>query len=431
LIFKKVYISGATESQQVYIKNKIYQGEEKNFSIHDFKQSYFQLLMNPKIKEIIPYAKYNAEDQTFDLYMNVKIENEIVTDFGGNISSMNANQIFLGVGYQTLTDLSASFNLNTQLGNTYNEITFYGKLEIPSRIPLYVSTIISYDTKKFYERGKLFIETELSTFTNQREMYGKIGIGLPFLANAKTDLMIGFGQLEDQYYQNQLFLGAAYDRSLYDLLNLGLYYQKNSLDAKQYPIKGQQHKVYAQYISGNELFFPAKTRKATESLSQSYIQLQAVLNNYHVIGSHFNLGYWIEGVASSKNLWSNYTASILQAPGFTPTPHSKMIFNEAFHANQYFAGGIIPIFKLNSTFHIRGEFYGFLPVYPIKRDRNNKAYYGELFSNPAYWGEISVVARISSFLAVSLYANHYTYPKNSWNAGLNIGYLLFGPKYIQ
>ncbi|MDR2683464.1 MAG: patatin, partial [Dysgonamonadaceae bacterium] len=136
------------------------------------------------------------------------------------------------------------------------------------------------------------------------------------------------------------------------------------------------------------------------------------------------------GMASSKNLWSNYTASVLQAPGFTPTPHSKLIFNEAFHANQYIAAGLIPILKLNSTFHLRGDFYGFLPVYPIKRDENDQAYYGKLFTGPAYWAEASLVAQLS-FMNVSLYVNHYSYPKNSWNFGLNIGYLIFGPKFIQ
>ncbi|MDR0540621.1 MAG: patatin-like phospholipase family protein [Dysgonamonadaceae bacterium] len=430
LIFKRVYISGTTESQEIYIKNHIHRNNDNSFTIRDFKRTYFQLLMNPKIKEIVPHAEYDYETRAFDLYMDVKIKDEVTAAFGGNISSMNANQIYLGIGYQALSESSTSFNLDTQLGNAYNGFTFYGKLEIPSRIPLNVSGIFSYDIRKFYESKKLFIDTDLATFINQRETFGKIGIELPFLVNAKTDIMIGYGQLEDKYYQNPTYMGAEYDRSRYDLFNFGLYYRKNSLNAKQFPINGQQHKVYAQYISGKEAFFPAKYKHPSTTLSQSYIQLQAVLNNYHTVNSHFNLGYWIEGMASSKNLWSNYTASILQAPGFTPTPHGKLIFNEAFHANQYIAGGFIPILKLNSTFHLRGDFYGFLPVYPIKRGENDTAYYGKLFTEPAYWTEVSLVAQLS-FMSVSLYANHYSYPKNSWNVGLNIGYLIFGPKFIQ
>ena len=121
---------------------------------------------------------------------------------------------------------------------------------------------------------------------------------------------------------------------------------------------------------------------------------------------------------------------MLQAPGFTPTPYSTLVYNEAFHANQYLAGGFIPILKLNSTFHFRGDFYTFLPIFPIKRGENNSVYYGDLFTNPAYSGEISLVAQLS-FMNVSLYSNYYSYPKGNWNFGLNIGYLIFAPKFVQ
>ncbi|GHT06433.1 patatin [Bacteroidia bacterium] len=430
LIFRNIYISGTTEAQKIYIEDQIRRNDDDNFTIRDFKRTYFRLLMNSKIKEILPHAEYDPETKAFDLYMDIKISDEITTAFGGNVSSMSANQIYLGIGYQSLTELSTNFNFDAQLGNAYNGFNLQGKLEVPSRIPLDISAIFSYYTRKFYESEKLFIDTDLATFSNQRETFGKIGVGLPFLASAKMEIMAGYGELEDKYYQNKNYGTTEYDRSKYRLWNFGLYYRKNTLNAKQFPISGQQHKMYAQYIRGGEDFFPAKARKSTDHYNQSYIQLNAGLNNYNTLSKVFNLGYLIEGMVSSKNLWSNYTASVLQAPGFTPTPHSKLIFNEAFHANQYLAGGLIPIVKLNSTFHLRGDFYGFFPIYPIKRGENNKAYYGDMFTNPAYWGEISLVAQLS-FMSVSLYANHYSYPANSWNVGLNIGYLIFGPKFIQ
>jgi NTE family protein len=430
LVFRNVYISGTTEAQRTYIQSRIQRNDDGMFTIRDFKQTYFQLMMNPKINEIVPHAEYDSDSHAFDLFLDIHTKDEITAAFGGNISSMNANQIYLGIGYQSLTELSATFNLDTQLGNAYNGFTFYGKLELPAGLPLDVQAIFSYNIRKFYESQKVFIDTDLATFTHQRETFGKTGIGLPFLTNAKMDLMVGFGQLEDKYYQNRSYAGGDYDRSRYDLFNIGLYYRKNSLDDKQFPINGQHHKVYAQYVSGKETSYVARNKRLSKPLPQSYIQLQAVLNNYHNLHPHFNLGYLIEGMASSKNLWSNYTASVLQAPGFTPTPHSRLIFNEAFHANQYLAAGLIPIYKINATFHLRGDVYGFLPVYPIKRGDDNRAYYGKIFSGPAYWGEVSLVARLS-FMNVSLYANHYSYPRNSWNVGLNIGYLIFGPKFVQ
>ena len=72
-------------------------------------------------------------------------------------------------------------------------------------------------------------------------------------------------------------------------------------------------------------------------------------------------------VISSKNLMNNYTASVLQAPAFTPTPHSEIVFNEAFRANQYVAFGLSPILKLSKLLHFRLDMYGFAPLYEIQK----------------------------------------------------------------
>jgi NTE family protein len=433
LIFKNIYISGTTDAQKIYIENQIRRDEDDNFTIRDFKRTYFRLLSNSKIKEILPRAEYDPENKTFDLYLDIKINDEIVVAFGGNISSISANQVYLGIGYQSLTELSSKLNIDMQLGNAYNGFSVLGKLEIPSKIPLDISALFSYNVRKYYESERLFIDTELSIFSNQRETFGKLGLGLPFLSNAKMDITVGYGELEDKYYQSNSYYTESdknlykFDKSLYKLFNFGFFYRKNSLNAKQFPITGQHHRIYAQYISGTEIFTPSS--RITTKGNQSYLQLTASLNDYRTLSSRFNLGYIVEGVVSSKNLWNNYTSSVLQAPGFTPTPHSMLVFNEAFHANQYLAAGLIPIWKLNSTFHFRGDFYAFLPVYPIQKGKNNGAYYGNLFTSPAYGQEVSLVAQLP-FMSVSLYANHYSYPQNNWNIGLNIGYLIFGPKFI-
>ena len=48
------------------------------------------------------------------------------------------------------------------------------------------------------------------------------------------------------------------------------------------------------------------------------------------------------------------------------------------------------------------NFYGFAPIFPIMRDEESKAYYGELFSKIEYMGEISLVAKLP-FGAISVY----------------------------
>ena len=121
---------------------------------------------------------------------------------------------------------------------------------------------------------------------------------------------------------------------------------------------------------------------------------------------------------------------MMQAGDFSPTPHSKLMYNEAFRANQFVAGGIRPIYFINDMFHVRGEIYGFLPIFPIEKNASNNAYYGKSFSHFEYLGEVSVVCQLP-FGAISAYVNHYSSPKNEWNVGLTIGWQLFNYRFIE
>ncbi len=75
-----------------------------------------------------------------------------------------------------------------------------------------------------------------------------------------------------------------------------------------------------------------------------------------------------------------------------------------------------PVYRLNQMFHLRGEFYGFMPIYPIERNSLNKAYYGKAFSKFEYLGEISVVCQLP-FGDISAYVNHYSSPRRSGMSG--------------
>ncbi|MDR1720760.1 MAG: patatin-like phospholipase family protein [Dysgonamonadaceae bacterium] len=432
LVFKNIYISGINELQQAYVKNQIHPHDGGSFTMKAFKESYFKLLTDSKITEIIPHARYNPEDNTFDLLLDVTINDDIMIAFGGNISSLNANQLYLGLGYQSLTKYLLNFNLDMQVGNAYSGLVFYGRVEPSSKTPLYLQAILTYNDRKYYESNRLFIDTELSTFIHQTESYGKFGIGLPFMKKSRIEAMIGYGILKDKYFQSNMkaYYNTTFDRSRYALFSLEASIKKNTLNYKQYPIAGQEHLLVANFVSGNEKFSPANKIMLEETANyQSWVQIKGKINNYLRLNPKFNLGYLAEIMLSSKNLLGNYTASVLQAPAFTPTPHSILVLNESFRANQYLAGGVTPIMKLNQTIHLRGDFDVFVPFYPINRDPDGMAVYGKFFHQIAYMGELSFVVQLP-FMSIGFYGNYYDFPKNNWNFGLNIGYLIFSPKFL-
>jgi len=434
LRFRNIYVTGLKESQKKYIENQIKRSRDHYFSIQEFKKTYFMLLTNTKIKEIFPSATYDAHDNVFDLYLDIKMKDELEISFGGNVSSMSANQLFFSVAYQNISTIASNYNLNFQVGNAFTGVGYSSRFELPTPHPMDISLDFFHNYRKyFYQSDQPFIDTEVSTFNHQRETFGKLGFGAPITHRSKIDIAAGYGWMEDKYYHSSVHT-YGFDRSMYNLFYSGVLYRLLTQDAKQYPLVGRRHHVFIQYMFGGEQFYEATSDGFSSQPREplSWLQIDAYMNNMHYVSDHFNIGYTLQGVYSTRRQLHNYTASVLQAPAYTPTPHSMLVFNEAFRANQFAAAGAIPVWKLNSTFHFRGDLHGFLPLWPIvEADAlTGTEEKGRLFSRAAYLAELSFVVRLP-FMNISFFANHYSHPAKNWNVGLNIGYLLFAPKFIQ
>lgn len=442
LIFENIYVTGVNEAQRKYIEAQLHRDINHEFSMEEFRRAYFKMLTYSKIKEIMPHAVYNRKEKKFDLYLDVKMREEITVGFGGNVSSHQANQLFLGLGYQYLGRFAADVNSNFQVGNSFSGVLLSGRVYLQTKIPTYLNWQGVFSDKRYSESQSLFYEDVLPAFIKQKELYMKLKMGFPFLNRAKSDIGFAYGQLNDSYYQtsNMMFPNSTFDRSRYDLFSGSLSIERNSLDEKQYPISGRKQFLIAQYITGTERYTPSPVTAPETPVGRkvhSWLQMKGEWQQYQKLNNHFNLGYLAELVVSSKNLMNNYTASVLQAPAFTPTPHSKIVFNEAFRANQYVALGLSPIWKISKLLHFRLDMYGFAPLYEIKKDEIRTSnsyvavpYYGKFLHSFKYMGEAAVVLQLP-FASISLYANGYSYPSRNFNFGLNIGYLIFNPKMLD
>lgn len=434
LRFKNIYIDGANSHQQVYIKKEFHTSDDKEFTYEDLKRGYFRLLSDNMISEIIPHAVFNPEDDTYDLHLKIKMENEFSVRLGGNVSTTSSNQIYLGLTYQNLNYYSKEFTFDGQLGKIYNNAQFMAKVDFATTIPTSYRFIASISTFDYFKKDKLFSKNDKPAFNQKDERFLKLKVALPFLSSKRVELGFGIAQIEDRYFQNNVidFDKDKYDKSEYRLFGGSVSFNGSTLNFRQFPTQGAREALVAQIFTGKECFRPGvnfESRKSTEE-KHSWLQLSYMKEKYHKMGANWTLGWYLDALYASKNFSENYTATMMQASEFAPTAHSKLTYNEAFRANQYLAAGIRPIYRLNQMFHVRGEFYGFLPIFPIERNPINKAYYGKAFSRFEYLGEVSVVCQLP-FGAISAYVNHYSSPKREWNVGLTLGWQLFNYRFIE
>ena len=434
LTFNSVSVEGGNSAQRSYIR-KQFDLDNDNLENEEVKKTYFKLVTDSKIEDLIPHAVYNEETEMFDLNLKAKMSDNIIASLGGFITSSSSNQVYLGAQYRTLGKYSTDFNINGEFGQMYNSAMASARFEMPSSIPMHIKLMYVFSNHKYYENEKLFYTTDSPTFIRNLESFGKLRFSLPFLTNSKTEVSVGYGYLYDKYYQSNAvdFSKTKADQSKYYLGMGSIKFEKNTLNSYMYPSSGGHFSLSGKVVLGKERYIQQsgqETVNETESENHSWIELNAKSEHYLNVSKKFTLGLKSEVVISSKNFYNNYTSTIIQAPAFTPTPQSQTVFNEAFRANQFVAAGVIPIWKIMNNFYLRTEFYGFVPIFEIKRNENNKPYYGKLLRSFDYLGEVSLVYQLP-FASLSAYVNKYSYPSNNWNFGITLGILMFNPKFLD
>jgi len=432
LNFQKVDVKGVDTTQTKYIK-KIFQSSSKVFDLDAMKENYFKLIADSKILEAVPHAVFNPSTNNFDLELTVKTEDQLKFLFGGNVSSSTSNQAYFGLRYNNLGSYSQSATLDAQFGKIYDGLGLNLRIDPPSRHDKYVRIAAVTHRFEYYEDDQIFYnDYRLSSYT-QTESYLNFSVGIPIKMKARMEFGLGLGYLTDHYTQNTdtVTVMDKRDKSTFRLVNLFANIESYSVDNIMYPKAGYLYNASIQVLGGDSKFSSGNGFYTSNYSNLKYwVQARAKVDAYVPLAKFLRLGVFSEILFSSRQLQQNYTASIIEAPSFAPTPHSKTIANAAFSANKYFSVGLKPIFTIGKQLQLRTEFYGFLPYKSILSDANSIPYYSAPF--PAFHSisEASVVFDFKIATA-SLFGNYYSAGPSRWNAGVNIGFLLFNKKFLE
>jgi NTE family protein len=432
-VFKDIHIKGVTQAQENYIV-KFFHHKDEYFDMESFKKNYFKLLSDNKFSEIIPHAVFNEKTNAFDLILDVKINDNILIGVGGNISSTTSNELYFGLEYQGIYHFAYDLLLDGQIGFFYNNLHLQSRIDLPTYLPMYLKLIGNMHLFSYYKNEQPFYETDISSEASSYELFGKIKWGFPFLMTGKMEIGGGYGKINDKYYG--LYTNQEKDNTTYNLGVLSAKFDQSSFTEKSFQTSGKATSAMFQYIWGtehNNVYSPNSDgilKSVNHNNDCAWVQLSATYDQYFRFSKKTVLGIYAEGVTSTRHLGNNYTQTMLQTPAFTPTNHSKTIYNPGFRANIYAAAGLKPIYKINNQFHLRLESYLFLPLRPIYPNTQFQPEYGDIFSEIEYINELSIVGEFN-VLAISAYVNNYSFPKHNWNLGINIGFLLFNNKLIE
>ena len=207
-------------------------------------------------------------------------------------------------------------------------------------------------------------------------------------------------------------------------------YENNTLDYALYPTTGEDMKAMLLYAYDKSSFLGNEQGASPHHLvGHGFGRAEFLWRKFHVVDRHFNVGWLANGVMTAGSPYQNYMATLIQAPAFAPTPATKNYFNIGFRADNYLAGGVIPIWKPVGNLQLRGDFYLFAPVRELK-EREGRAVYDGWFRRSEFIGEVAVVYNFS-FASLSLYGNYLSYPSSNWNFGISFGLYFQAPKFLR
>lgn len=433
LTFGSVSVEGGTDAQNEYIKYLFDENEKEVFDVEQARDAYYRAISPGTLKNLYPMAVYNDSTGAFDLNLEATVKNKFVVGFGGYITSSTNSYIFLSGGYKPLRFNAFSANLNAWIGQSYMAGELYSRILLRTHLQSSIDFQGVLSRQKFYESENLFYEDNMPTFISATEAFARVKYSIAATRNGKANLTVGYGHLENKFYENNNvdFATAQRDKSVYNLGQVALNFEYNTLDNNFYPTKGAFYKTSAMGVLGDYKYMPTNAQTTPTNEDVKWAQIELIAKNYFSLGKRFSFGTEVDLYASTKKLLSNYNATIVNATAFNPSPSSYNAFNPAYRANSYVAAGIVPVWKINENLQTRGSFHCFLPFQKICENTTNfTPYYGKWFSDPEFFGELAVVYNFP-FAALSLYGNYMSYPAHNWNFGVSFGVFILAPKFMK
>lgn len=431
LVFNKVVVHGIEKEKEKAI-TKEFQKENEHFTYERCKKGYYSLVSSDIIENVIPHAEYSEKDSAYALHLDVSINPPFTLKMGAGISTDISNQIYFGLHYRNIKSLSKEFILQGQLGKVYNNVQLSGRVDFHSEIPISLKLIGSYSTIDYYNMRYLFSKENSIALNHNREMFAKIKMVLPFLNRKKAEIGIGIAGIKDEYMPSSILdlEKPDFDRNQSTLFSSFLRLEGNTLNTKVYPTDGKYEVLSAHFLIGEEKY-KGIIDVESNTLDQSWLQICYTRRDHFKITPSLILGTYLQLYYSTRRLSRTYQATMMQAGEFTPTLTGLFNYDPKFRANQYMAGGVTPIIKLNNFIQIRPSFYAFVPYRAILENPDGTASYSKKrMSTFEYIADITAAVKLSK-ISVSAFVNYYSSQKTNINLGLTLGWFLFNERFIE
>jgi NTE family protein len=459
-VIDNVDIENTNVQTAKYIKKILHINKDSTvISLAEFEKQYYRLIADQKIRHIFPIASLNTNTGKYNVNLRIAKQYPFNVELGGNLSSQPISTGYVALNYQHLKRVSTQVNGNFYFGKLYTAGQLFARIDFPTYTPFALTAKINTSKYDFYRSSNIFIKNEKPSFLVLNENNSELGLITPAGNTGIYGATIGYATQSNQYYQEPEFSKSdTADVSNFNFWHTNLYYERSSLNRKQFASSGTLFSLKATYVDGEERNKPGNKYRTVGDINSilgvyrkyhSWAQFKMVYDTYLKQRGKFRFGVYAEAVARintrylftndttyqtlSKQYFSNYTATQIMAPSFAPLPQANTLFLTNFRANQYVAGGIKTLTKLPFNIDLRLEGYLFQPVYTFQKDLLNKTYNSKPFEYRKVMATSTLVYN-SIIGPVSLALNYYDnleFKETNFSLLFSVGYLIFNKKALD
>lgn len=432
LHFDNIFISGLKPDQEEYVQRS-FRKRQALIPFEQVKREYFKLAADDMIKSIYPKALFNRETGHFDLYLDVKPDNDIIAQFGGNISSRSINQAYIGLGYKFFRQFSLGIYANTHIGKFYTSGQLRGRIDFPWVVPFYLEVAGTINQWNYFDAFTTFLEINKPSYLVMGDRSTEVSLGLPITSKIRAVPAVGFTNLSNSYFHvTDATEGDRPDEHTVNVATFRLLVERNTLNRKLYPTEGREFMAQVRYSTGREINQPGTTSLTDDVFERNrgWVTVKARYDHYFFAETKLRLGLYGEASWSSQNFFSNYQTTLLMAAAFEPTPESRTLFLDQYRSNRYGALGVKGVWLVWKNLDFRMEAYAYTAWEKYRRNEDQTAAYYPIRIDPQLIATGALVYH-TPLGPVSISGNYYQKQEQPWSFLFHIGYILFNRRGLE
>lgn len=431
LEFDDVEVTGATGSQARYLKYLFDGKGKKPIGIDRVEDSYYRAVTDGTLRNLLPQLEVEKDKRTM-LKLEATLQRPWNIGVGGWITSTTNSMLYLDFGYHSLRYNSLDVSLSGWIGQSYLAGMLSGKFNIRTTNPSFIRIEGVMSRHKFYDSQLLFYQTSTPTFISETENYIRAGYEWAIGKRIKGYTNLAYGYMADSYYPTNVtdYQNALKDKTQYQLGVFKAGVESSTLNDQLYPSEGYHWKTDVTLSYESSRYLPEGNKSLhTPYTPEPRAAVEAYWKQFFPLSKHIKIGTMANVRGTLQHLHQNYTASLIHAVSFAPTPSTQNYFNESFRSDNYVAAGLIPVWNPVGKLQLRGDFYLYSPIRELKPYGDTAKYEG-WFRRAEFIGEVAAVYNFP-FASLSIYGNYLSSPTHNWNFGISFGLLFMAPRLLR